>query len=99
MKNFKDLVVWRKAHELTLAVYKVTRVFPREELYGLTSQLRRASGSIGANIAKDREDGARAISADFFKLPGDRRARLNITYCSHTILASLGKRNTVNYLA
>jgi len=52
MEDFKDLRVWAKAHELTLAVYQKTYAFPKEELYGLTSQLRRASGSIGANIAE-----------------------------------------------
>ena len=52
MEDFKDLRVWAKAHELTLAVYQTTRAFPKEERYGLTSQLRRASGSIGANIAE-----------------------------------------------
>lgn len=52
MKNFKDLTVWQKAHEMTLTIYEATRGFPREELYGLTSQLRRSSASIGANIAE-----------------------------------------------
>jgi len=46
------LRVWTKAHELTLAVYQKTRAFPKEEMYGLTSQLRRASASIGENIAE-----------------------------------------------
>jgi len=41
MKDFKELKVWQKAHKLTLAVYKDTRSFPKEELYGLTSQMRR----------------------------------------------------------
>jgi hypothetical protein len=52
MEDFKDLKVWTKAHELTLAVYRRTRLFPKEEMYGLTSQLRRAAASIGANIAE-----------------------------------------------
>ena len=52
MEDFKDLRVWAKAHELTLGIYKQTRTFPKEEMYGLTSQLRRASSSIGANIAE-----------------------------------------------
>ena len=52
MEDFKNLKVWTKAHELTLAVYKQTRAFPRDEIYGLTSQIRRASASIGANIAE-----------------------------------------------
>jgi four helix bundle protein len=52
MKDFKGLKVWKKAHHLTLAVYKKTVTFPREELYGLTSQTRRSCVSIPANIAE-----------------------------------------------
>ncbi|HEV2484575.1 MAG TPA: four helix bundle protein [Terracidiphilus sp.] len=52
MEDFKDLKVWNKAHELTLLIYQRTRTFPREEIYGLTSQIRRAAASIGANIAE-----------------------------------------------
>jgi four helix bundle protein len=52
LRDFKGLKVWRKAHELTLAVYQATRGFPKEELFGLTSQIRRSSESIPANIAE-----------------------------------------------
>lgn len=52
MQDFKKLKVWEKAHKLTLDVYTVTRLFPKEESYGLTSQLRRAASSIPANIAE-----------------------------------------------
>ena len=52
MKDFRELKVWQKAHRLTLAVYRITTDFPREELYGLTSQLRRSSSSISANLAE-----------------------------------------------
>ena len=52
MKNFRDLQVWGKAHAVTLSVYRATADFPREELFGLTSQMRRCSASIGANIAE-----------------------------------------------
>jgi four helix bundle protein len=52
MGDFHDLTVWHRAHELTLEVYRLTQVFPREELYGLTSQMRRASASIPTNIAE-----------------------------------------------
>ena len=52
MKSFRDLLVWEKAHALTLAVYSATTDFPRDELFGLTSQIRRASSSIPANIAE-----------------------------------------------
>ncbi len=52
MKDFRELKVWEKAHQLTLAVYKATQTFPRDELYGLTSQIRRSCTSIPANIAE-----------------------------------------------
>lgn len=52
MRDFRELKVWEKGHLLTLAVYKATARFPREELYGLTSQLRRSCASIPANIAE-----------------------------------------------
>ena len=52
MKNFRDLKVWSKGHELALSIYEETRTFPKEEIYGLTSQMRRASVSIPANIAE-----------------------------------------------
>jgi four helix bundle protein len=52
MKDFKDLLAWQKAHQLTLHLYKRTSLFPREELFGMTSQIRRCAASIGANIAE-----------------------------------------------
>lgn len=52
MKDFRELKVWGKAHQLTLEIYLSTRDFPKAELYGLTSQIRRAAASIPANIAE-----------------------------------------------
>ena len=52
MQDFRNLKVWEKAHALTLDVYRASKSFPREEMYGLTSQIRRASVSIGSNIAE-----------------------------------------------
>jgi four helix bundle protein len=60
MEDFKNLKVWSKAHELTLIIYQKTLAFPKEEMYGLTSQLRRSAASLGANIAEGcgrRSDG------------------------------------------
>ena len=52
MRNFRDLKVWEKGHKLVLAIYRATMAFPREEIYGLTAQIRRASTSIPSNIAE-----------------------------------------------
>ena len=52
MKDFRSLEVWQKAHRMTLAAYRVTKTFPSDERFGLTSQIRRAAASIGANIAE-----------------------------------------------
>jgi len=52
MKDFRQIKVWHKAHQLVLDVYRVTRDFPADEKYGLTSQLRRAAASIPTNIAE-----------------------------------------------
>jgi len=52
IRNFYDLEAWKKGHLLALNIYKMTKNFPREEIYGITSQLRRAASSIAANIAE-----------------------------------------------
>ena len=62
MKDFRQLKVWEKSHQLALAVYKVTAKYPKEELYGLTSQIRRSSMSIPTNIA---EGCGKFTNADF----------------------------------
>lgn len=52
LKSFKELIVWQKAYELVLEVYKATKAFPSSEIYGLTQQMRRAAVSIPSNIAE-----------------------------------------------
>jgi four helix bundle protein len=62
MKDFRDLKVWEKSHQFVLSLYAATATFPREEMYGLTSQLRRAVVSVPTNIA---EGCGRGTDADF----------------------------------
>jgi four helix bundle protein len=62
MQDFRQLKVWEKAHALTLNIYQSTKNYPREELFGLTSQMRRACASIPANLA---EGSAKNTDADF----------------------------------
>jgi four helix bundle protein len=52
VRNYKDLVAWQKSMDLVASVYKITKEFPKEEVYGLTSQIRRAVVSIPSNIAE-----------------------------------------------
>ncbi|MBT3948849.1 four helix bundle protein [Candidatus Parcubacteria bacterium] len=52
INNFYDLTTWKKSHELVIDIYRITKDYPRDELYGVVSQLRRASSSITANIAE-----------------------------------------------
>ena len=53
MQDFKKLQVWQKSHDLTVRIYELTSRFPREEMYGLTNQIRRACASIPTNIAEN----------------------------------------------
>lgn len=62
MKNFRDLQIWQRSHKLTLEVYRITHEFPKSELYGLVSQMRRSSSSIPTNIA---EGSGRNTEKDF----------------------------------
>ena len=67
-KCFQDLIVWQKAHVFTLEVYASTRGFPKEEIYGLTAQFRRAAVSIAANIAEGFRKRSKADKARFFNM-------------------------------
>ncbi len=64
MKNFRSLEVWKLAHELTLRVYAVSQRFPREEIFGLTSQIRRSAASVPYNIAEGCGMGTNAAFAN-----------------------------------
>lgn len=72
MQNYQNLEVWKESLNLTISIYKLTEYFPKSEIFGITSQLRRASSSIMSNIA---EGAARRTNPDFHKF-------LNISYAS-----------------
>lgn len=67
-RSFEDLIVWQKAHQLVLGVYRFTESFPKHEMYGLQSQLRRAAVSIPANIAEGFKKRGRADKARFMNI-------------------------------
>ena len=66
--RFEDLVVWQKAHQFVLAIYRLSRTFPRSEIYGLSSQFRRAAVSIAANIAEGFKKRSKADKLRFYNI-------------------------------
>ena len=83
MKDFRQLIVWQKAHAVILELYVATRKFPAEERYGLTSQIRRASASIGATIAEGCGKGSEVEFGRFLQMPSGSPSELS----SHLILS------------
>lgn len=67
-ETFKDLVVWQKAHQFVLLVYRLTRNFPKFEIYGLSSQFRRSSISVAANIAEGFKKRGKADILRYFNI-------------------------------
>lgn len=67
-QTFRDLIVWQKAHQFVLDGYRLSQRFPREEIYGLTSQFRRAAVSIAANIAEGFKKRGQSDKARFLTL-------------------------------
>lgn len=67
-KSFEELVAWQKAHQLTLEIYRLTKSFPKEELYGLTSQIKRAATSVPSNIAEGFQRRGKADKCKFFNI-------------------------------
>jgi len=68
VKHFRELFVWQRSLELSVAIYELTKDFPRDEMYGLTSQMRRASVSILSNIAEGHGRSSRVQLAHFVSL-------------------------------
>ena len=67
-KTFEDLVVWQKSHSLVLKIYRLTQSFPRNELFGLVSQIRRSAVSVPANIAEGFRRKGKADKLRFFNI-------------------------------
>ena len=82
-KTFRDLECWQKAHEFVLAVYRVTKQFPEDERYGLTSQFRRAAVSIAANICEGYKKLSKADKLRFMNI-----AQGSLEECRYYIILS-----------
>jgi len=94
-KTFQDLIVWQKAHEFVLEVYIYTKNFPKAELYGLTSQFRRAAVSIAANIAEGFKKRGKKDKARFLNI-----SQGSLEECRYYIILSTdlgyGSKNSLN---
>lgn len=90
-KNFTDVKAWQKAHSFVLDVYKLTKLFPKEELFVLTSQLRRAAISVPANIAEGFKRKSITEKARFYNI-----AQASLDECTYYLILSkdLGYHNT-----
>ena len=94
MKDFRELKVWEKSHHLALAVYTATAGFPKDELYGLTSQIRRSCASIPANIAEGCGRNGDAELARFLQIAMGSASELEY----HLLLSlDLGLMDVANY--
>ncbi|MBY0435591.1 MAG: four helix bundle protein [Cyclobacteriaceae bacterium] len=82
-QKFSDLIVWQKAHQFVLLTYRVTASFPKEELYGLTSQFRRAAISIAANIAEGYAKRTKPEKARFLNI-----SQGSVEECKYYIILS-----------
>lgn len=92
-QSFKELIVWQKAHQFVLAIYKMTKSFPKEEMFGLTSQFRRAAVSIPANIAEGYRKRGKADKIRFFNI-----SEGSLEECKYYLILTkdLGYASTVN---
>jgi four helix bundle protein len=84
MQDFRNLTVWKKSHLLAVAIYKATATFPRSEIYGLTSQIRRACISVPANIAEGCGRGGGAELSQFLRIAQGSASELEY----HLLLAN-----------
>jgi len=94
-QNYLDLIVWQKAHQFVLRVYRISKGFPREEIYGLTSQLRRAAISVPANIAEGFKKKGRLDKVRFMNI-----AQGSLEECRYYLILTndLEYANTMNLM-
>ncbi|MDX2039623.1 MAG: four helix bundle protein [Acidobacteriota bacterium] len=82
-KNFQDVETWKKAHQWVLGIYKLTECFPKHELFGLTSQLRRAAVSVPANIAEEFKRQGKGDKIRFYNI-----AQASLEECRYYLILS-----------
>lgn len=94
MQDYRKLVVWQKGMVFTKLIYRLTRLFPKEEMYGLTSQIRRAAVSVVGNIVEGR---GKATDKDFLRFLYISRGSLNEVECYLELAKDLEFINVVQY--
>ena len=95
-KTFKELIVWQKSHKLVLEVYKATSGFPKQEVYALTSQIRRASVSIAANIAEGYKKKTKPNKLNFLNISEGSLEEVNYYLILSKDLEFISEKEFVN---
>ena len=95
VKSYKDLFVWQKSIELVLEIYKLVNSFPKEEVYGITSQMKRCAVSIPSNIAEGKRRGTRKDFCHFLNIAYGSGAELETQI---EIVKKLNFRKDVDYV-
>ena len=93
-RDYKNIVAWQISHKLTVNIYNLTRNFPKEEIYGITSQLRRAASSVSANIV---EGSGRETNKDYLRFLYIARASLKETEYFVLLSKDLGYLSTEDF--
>jgi len=97
-KSFKDLIVWQKSYKLVLEIYKVTKIFPQTEIYGLAHQMRKASVSIPSNIAEGYGRGHQTEYKQFLSIAYGSLQELETQYLLAIDLKYLNKTEPIEIL-
>lgn len=92
-KGLQELIVWQKAHHLVLNIYQLTRSFPKEELFGITSQIRRSTVSVAANIT---EGYRKRTKPDKIKFMNIAQGSLDETHYYQILIQDLAYADTIN---
>lgn len=95
-QSFRELVVWQRALQLSIAIYKLTKDFPREELYGLTAQIRRAAISVPSNIAEGQGRGSTGEFRQFLGIARGSNFELQ-TQLEIARALKLGDQNAIDH--
>ena len=96
MASYKDLIVWQKSYSLTLLVYTASKSFPKEEIFGLTSQIRRCSVSIPSNIAEGNYRGSKKEQLQFLRIAFASGAELETQLLLSKDLQYINEKEYVN---